>query len=64
MCHFHQAQIVRRNITKNPKLQEHKELKTIVDWLPRTDKESFICDLQRWYEKHKSFLNEKTVNNQ
>lgn len=64
MCHFHQAQIVRRNITKNPKLQQHKELKSIVDRLPRTDKESFTCELNRWYEKNKSCLNERTVNNQ
>lgn len=63
MCHFHQAQIIRRNITKNPKLQQHKELKSIVDWLPRTDKESFTCELQRWYDKHESFINEKNLNN-
>lgn len=63
MCHFHQSQIVRRNITKNPKLKEHKELKSIVDRLPRTDKESFTCALQRWHQKHKSFYDEKTINN-
>jgi len=39
MCHFHQIQIVRRNITKNPILEGNKELKKIVSRLPRTDKE-------------------------
>ena len=31
MCQFHQAAIIRRYITKNPKLQASKELKSIVD---------------------------------
>ena len=59
MCHFHQCQIMRRYITKNPKLQANKELKEIVYWLPRTDKACFESELQRRYEKHKEFLNEQ-----
>ncbi len=63
MCHFHQSQIVRRNITKNPKLKEHKELKSIVDWLPRTDKLTFTHELHRRYCKNKAFIDEKYLNN-
>lgn len=64
MCHFHQSQIIRRNITKNPKLQQHKELKSIVDRLPYTEKESFIAELDRWHEKNKLFLNERAYSQQ
>jgi hypothetical protein len=31
MCHFHQAAIVRRYLTKKPKLQASSELMDIVD---------------------------------
>jgi hypothetical protein len=62
MCHFHQIQIVRRNITKNPILEENKELKKVVSRLTRTDKEWFRMELERWYKKHKEFVQEKWVN--
>lgn len=62
MCHFHQVQIIRKYITKKPILEANRELKEIVDWLTRTDKESFESELNRWYEKHKRFIQEKWVN--
>jgi len=63
MCHFHQIQIVRRNITKNPILEENKELKKIVSRLPRTDKEWFRMELERWHKKYQAFIQEKWVSN-
>lgn len=62
MCQFHQVAIIRRYITKNPKLQASKELKAIVDLLKQTDKESFEGVLKAWFLKWKSFLKERTVN--
>jgi hypothetical protein len=38
MCQFHQGQIIRRYITKNPILEPNKELKEIMKWLTQTDK--------------------------
>jgi hypothetical protein len=64
MCHFHQTAIVRRYITKKPTLEPNKELKDIVDWLSRTDKETFEAELHKRYKKHKAFLNEKWINEQ
>jgi len=61
MCHFHQKAIVRRYITKNPKLQPNKELKDIVYRLDKTDKESFTYWLDERYNKHKNWINEKWV---
>ncbi len=62
MCQFHQAAIIRRYITKRPRLQASIELNNLVRLMPKTDKESFIGGLNEWYEKWKSFLNERTIN--
>lgn len=42
MCQFHQAAIIRRYLTKQPKMQASIELKAVVDLMTRTDKESFV----------------------
>jgi hypothetical protein len=62
MCQFHQAAIIRRYLTKKPKLQASKELMWIVDLMKQTDKESFTGALGLWFIKWESFLNERTVN--
>lgn len=61
MCHFHQKQIIRRYITKNPTLEANKELNEIVKWLHRTDKWTFEIMIEKWYKKHKIWLNEKWI---
>jgi hypothetical protein len=62
MCQFHQSAIIRRYLTKKPKLQAAKELMEVVDLMKHTDKASFIGALGLWFEKWKFFLNERTVN--
>jgi transposase-like protein len=62
MCQFHQVAIIRRYLTKKPKLQAAKELIEVVNLMKQTDKESFIGALELWIEKWESFLNERTVN--
>jgi hypothetical protein len=62
MCQFHQVAIIRRYITKNPKLSTSIDLKELVAMLKMTDKESFEGGLELWYPKWKTFLNERTVN--
>lgn len=61
LCQFHQLQTIRRYITKNPILEPNKELKEIASWLCRTEKSCFESELQKWYEKHKEFINEKWI---
>jgi len=58
MCQFHQVAIIRRYITKNPKLPASIELKEVVSLLKMTDKESFEGALNEWFVKWESFLNE------
>jgi hypothetical protein len=41
MCQVHQVAIIRRYITKNPKLLAYIEVKELVSMLKMTDKESF-----------------------
>jgi len=62
MCQFHQVVIIRRYLTMNPKLPASIELVKIVSLMKQTDKESFIGALNEWYFKWKSFLNERTIN--
>jgi hypothetical protein len=62
MCQFHQAAIIRRYLTKNPKTEAAIELKKLVKLLTKTDKESFVGGLSDWLDKWKGFLNERTTN--
>nr|WP_259343327.1 hypothetical protein [Capnocytophaga canis] len=62
MCQFHQSAIIRRYLTKKPKLEAAKELMKVVDLMVITDKESFEGALSLWFEKWEDFLNERTVN--
>lgn len=62
MCQFHQSAIIRRYLTKNPKLQAAKELLRVVDMMKHTDKESFVGALELWLVKWEEFLKERTVN--
>ncbi len=62
MCQFHQVAIVRRYITRNPKLPAAIELKGIVALMKNTDRESFEGALNDWHTKWESFLKERTRN--
>lgn len=64
MCQFHQYAIIRRYLTKKPKLKAAQELMEVMDLMKQTDKESFIGTLDLWHEKWQDFLNERTVNPQ
>jgi hypothetical protein len=59
MCNFHQVAIIRRYLTKKPKMQASKELWELVLLLVKTDKESFEGGLTAWYTKWSAFLNER-----
>jgi hypothetical protein len=61
MCNFHQVAIIRRYLTKNPKMQASKELWEHTLFLKHTDKESFVGGLEEWFSKWKSFLNERKI---
>ncbi len=62
MCNFHQVAIIRRYLTKKPKMQASKELWEHVLLLSKTDKESFEGGLTAWHIKWKEFLDERKTN--
>jgi transposase-like protein len=64
MCQFHQVAIIRRYLTKKPKMQASKELWEHVLLLSRTDKESFEGGLNAWHHKWDDFLNERKLDAQ
>jgi hypothetical protein len=61
MCNFHQVAIIRRYLTKKPKMQASKELWELTLLLVRTDKDSFTGMLLNWFEKWEWVLNEKNI---
>lgn len=62
MCQFHQSAIIRRYLTKRPKLKAAQELMEVVNIMKQTDKESFVGALQMWFDKWETFINERTAN--
>jgi len=62
MCQFHQAAIIRKYLTKKPRMSAAIDLKNVASLMKQTDKESFEGALNEWYEKWKTFLNERTIN--
>lgn len=62
LCQFHQFQIITRYISKKPKLEAGKELRKLMFLLKETDTASFNRWIEKWYDKWKEFLSEKTIN--
>ena len=62
LCQFHQMQIINRYLTRNSKSLAARELKTLVLTLKNTSQQAFEAALQTWYERHKAFLNARTIN--
>jgi hypothetical protein len=61
MCQFHQVAILRRYITKKPKLQANKDLKLLWELLSQTDRETFEYELEKYYQTYASFLQERRI---
>jgi hypothetical protein len=64
LCQFHQAQIIRRYLTNNPKTLCGRELKSIVSCLTKTTHDVFQSLVETAQEKWADFLKEKNEQNQ
>ena len=60
MCQFHMKQIVRRYLTKNPKLYAARELKALMENLPKKMKGEFEEEYIQWKAKWKDTLNRRS----
>lgn len=61
-CQFHQIKTINKYLTRRPKLQAAKELRTIVLALTEVKEKYFTVLLNQWHEKWKEFLKERTIN--
>ena len=60
-CQFHQIKTINHYLTRRPKLQPAKELRSIALALTEVTEEYFTILLSQWYEKWKGFLKERTT---
>ena len=62
LCQFHQIKNIRKYLTNNPKTIAEIALKAITLTLTKTNRNAFENELNQWFIKYKSFLNERTIN--
>lgn len=60
-CQFHQVKTITKYLTRRPKTEAGKELRTLALTLAHTDEAAFTAALAVWHEAWKEFLNEKTL---
>lgn len=61
MCQFHILQILKRKLTKNPKLHAARELLGIAETMIILDEEDFMRDYIYWKNQWRDFLNRRTI---
>lgn len=61
MCQFHMKQIVKRYLTKNPKMLASRSLKELTAKLHKMDEDEFKKDYHEWKEKWKDTINHKSL---
>jgi len=64
MCQRHQIDIVRRYLTRNPKLPAGKELLSLSNSITQLSKNEFVTLFDKWFVKWHDFLNERTKSEQ
>ena len=62
MCHVHMERIVVRGTTHNPLIEAGHVLLALIKTLPYTDEKTFKERFNKYIEKYRDFLNEKTIN--
>ena len=62
MCQYHMCAIVRRKITKNPKLPASIELQQLMRTLKDSGRDDFTDRFNQWRQKWKTFLNQRSTN--
>jgi hypothetical protein len=62
MCQYHQTAIITRYLTRRPKTEASQELRELTLTLARAGRQSFSDSLERWSDKWRTFLNERTIN--
>ncbi len=61
MCQFHMIQIVKRYLTKNPKMNASKELMLLCRYMIKSRETDFVKDYEAWKVRWYDFLNKRTT---
>lgn len=61
LCQFHQMKQITNYLTRRPKTEAGKELRTLTLTLTKTTEDVFGTALTLWHEKWSTFIEEKTV---
>ena len=61
MCQFHMKQIIKRYLTKNPKLLAARDLKGLVDKLTRSEESAFKTEFAAWKEEWHETIDRRSV---
>ena len=61
MCQFHMMQIVKRYLTKNPKMNASKDLMALFECMYELDQEDFWNEYELWKKQYDTFLNKRTT---
>lgn len=61
ICQFHQIKQITKYLTRRPKTEAGRELRTLVLTLTKTDEAMFTKALDEWHAKYGDFIEEKTV---
>ena len=61
ICQFHQIKQVTKYLTRRPKTEAGRELRTLVLTLTKTDEKTFTNALSAWHEKWGGYIEEKTT---
>ena len=62
ICQFHQIKQVTKYLTRRPKTEAGRELRTLSLTLTKTNEATFTKTLNEWHEKWGAFIEEKTIN--
>jgi hypothetical protein len=60
VCHFHQLKTVTKYLTRRPKTDAGRELRSLALTLTHTDEQTFVTVLEDWEKRWRLFINEKT----
>ena len=61
MCQFHMQQIIRRYLSRHPRLVAARELKEMIDGITRKKREEFEVEYSRWKDRRADTLNRRTT---
>lgn len=61
ICQFHQIKQVTKYLTRRPKTEAGRALRTLALTLTKTDEATFTRALEKWCDQWSDFISEKTV---